>query len=399
MRLTAGILAVVCACFAGVPRIAAQEFPTDAGPSPSPRIVEEAPTIQGAPPNHGLYGQIEYLLWWLREGRVPPLLTTSTPASAGVLGRPDTQILYGDDRLQTRHGDRFNGTRFTLGYQFGDCPTLGVEATAFFLERDSTHFKATSGGDAVLAIPFINALDGHETSEIIAGTGPLGPRTGEFVGYSRVELFGQEVNAAVSLHHDASTRLDLLLGARFLQMRDRLDLTSTGRLLPAQTTLVGLTDHFRVGDQFYGGQAGLRSEWCWGHCSLGVTGELAPGATVALVRAFGDRIFQTPDARLTSPFGLLVQPSNSGSATHTNFDFVYQLTVNAGWRLCDRLRLFTGYTFLGWSSPLRAGDQIDRVVNLALTANPPHGPDRPALPFRSETFWAQGWNAGVELSW
>jgi hypothetical protein len=399
MRLHAGILAIVCACFGGAPRVAAQDFRSDAGPSPYPRVIEDEQPVQGRPLDHGLYGQIEYVLWWLREGRVPPLLTTSAPASAGVLGRADTQILYGDDRLETRHGDRFNGTRFTLGYRFGDCQALGVEASAFFLERDSTHFKATSDGGMVLAIPFINALDGRETSDIIAGTGPLGPRTGQFVGYSRVELFGQEINAVVSLHCDPSTRLDLLLGARFLQMRDRVDLTATGRLLPAQTTLFGLTDHFRVGDQFYGGQAGLRGEWCWGRCSLAVTGEVAPGATVALVRAFGDRLFQTPAERLSSPFGLFVQPSNSGSVTHTDFDFVYQLTVNAGWRLCDHVRLFTGYTFLGWTSPLRAGDQIDRVVNLALTANPPHGPDRPALPFRSDTFWAQGWNAGVELSW
>src|SRR5690349_18473115 len=37
----------------------------------------------------------EYVLWWLRSGRLPPLVTTSSPASAGVLGRPDTVILFG----------------------------------------------------------------------------------------------------------------------------------------------------------------------------------------------------------------------------------------------------------------------------------------------------------------
>src|SRR5579871_2601424 len=33
-----------------------------------------------------LYGGGEYLQWWLREARVPPLLTTSSAADAGVIG-------------------------------------------------------------------------------------------------------------------------------------------------------------------------------------------------------------------------------------------------------------------------------------------------------------------------
>ena len=42
----------------------------------------------------------EALLWWTRGGQTPPLLTTSpgsTPqAQAGVLGQPNTTILFGD---------------------------------------------------------------------------------------------------------------------------------------------------------------------------------------------------------------------------------------------------------------------------------------------------------------
>ena len=46
---------------------------------------------------------VAYVLWWLREGRLPPTLTTSSPSSHGLLGQPDTRILYGGDRLETRH--------------------------------------------------------------------------------------------------------------------------------------------------------------------------------------------------------------------------------------------------------------------------------------------------------
>jgi hypothetical protein len=342
---------------------------------------------------------VEYLLWWLREGRVPPLLTTSSAASAGVLGRPDTRVLYGDTRLETRHGDRFNGTRVGLGYWLDEGRTFGVEGSAFFLERDSTYFKAVSDGSQVLARPYVNALDGSQTSEIIASSGPPAPRNGGFVGYSRVELFGEEMNVkAVVLAGDAG-RVELLAGAHFLQMRDRVDLTATGHPLADPSTLLGLTDHFRVEDRFWGGQVGLRGELTRGPWHVTLTGEVSPGVTDATLRAFGDRTFQTPAVKVVTPYGLAVGPSNAGRFSHTEFDVVTQVVVNAGYQLTRRVCVFTGYTFLYWANPLRAGDQIDLVVNPSLTTSSPHGPSRPALPFRTDAFWAQGWNVGLQFTW
>jgi hypothetical protein len=346
-----------------------------------------------------LHVDVEYILWWLREGRVPALLTTSSPASAGILGRPDTRVLYGDDRLETRHGDRFNGVRISLDYWLNECETLGIEGSAFFLERDSTHFKAVSDGSTVLARPFVNALDGGQASEVIAGPSGFGDRNGQFVGYSRIELFAEEVNFKTPLLTGDAGRLELLAGAHFLQMRDRTDLTATGHPLSQPSTLLGLTDHFRVEDRFWGGQAGLRGDLACGRWRLRVTGETALGATDATVRAFGDRIFQTPAAKLVIPYGLAVQPSNSGRFEHTEFAAVTQVGVSLGYRVCDRLTVFLGYTFLYWDAPLRAGDQIDLQVNPALITGTPHGPAHPAIPFRSDALWAQGCNLGVELNW
>ncbi len=126
----------------------------------------------------------DYVLWWLREGRLPaPTLTTSSQASQGLLDKADTRVLYGDDRLRTRHGDECNGVRFTLAYWFDDARTVGVEGNAFFLERDSTHYKATSDGSDLLARPYVNP-DGSPASYVVAGDAPDGLRSGGFVGYS-----------------------------------------------------------------------------------------------------------------------------------------------------------------------------------------------------------------------
>src|SRR5262249_49086607 len=159
-------------------------------------VVMEDPAPPACPCGHwSVTG--EYLLWFLREGRVPPLLTTSSFSSGGRLGQPDTQVLYGDDRLQTRHDDRFIGTPVRLGWTNTD-QAFGVEGPAFFLERDPTHFAAVSGGTTLLARPYFSP-NGTATSEVIAGPTVLGLANGGFVGYSRIEFFGEEANTVVPL--------------------------------------------------------------------------------------------------------------------------------------------------------------------------------------------------------
>jgi hypothetical protein len=346
-----------------------------------------------------LYGSVEYLYWWLREGHIPPLLTTSSFASGGLLGQADTRVLYGDDRLETRHGDRFIGARPQLGWWLDDAHSLAVEGSAFFLERDSTYFKAVSDGSTLLARPYISALDGSPASEIIAGPNPAGLRNGGFNGYSRIEFFGEEANLIGNVLEGAADRLDVVAGARFLQLRDRLDLTATGRLLPDQTTLYGLTDHFRVANAFYGGQVGLRSHHQWGHWDLDFRGTAALGGNVETIRTFGDRTTQTPLQREVLPYGLAVLPSNAGRFQRTAVDALYEFGVNVGYRLGEHVRIFCGYTFLLWDSPLRAGDQVDLYFNPNQLAGAAGGPARPAIPWRDDLFWAQGLSVGLEFRW
>jgi hypothetical protein len=369
-------------------------------PQPSVGTVEMGSAIPQGPgepatgPMEGRwYGRVEYVLWWLREGRLPPTLTTGSAVSQGVLGQDSTRVLYGGDRLETRHGDRFNGIRFALGWWLDPDHSLAVEGGGFFLERDSTYFKAVSSGDTLLARPYINGLTGAPASEVIAGPGPQGTLAGGFNGYSRVELFGEEINLVAPLLEDGAFRLDVLAGARFLQMRDRTDLTSAGRLLPDRATLFGLTDHLRTDDHFYGGQAGLRAEVRRGRWSLDMRSTVALGGTEQIVRAFGDRTFQTPLVKVVLPYGLAVQPGNTGTFHDADCDVVYEVGINAAYQLTRYVRVLAGYTFLGWASPIRSGDQIDLVVN------PRQAPGRPAIPFREDFFWAQGVNAGIDVRW
>src|SRR4249920_3466906 len=54
-------------------------------------------TTESAPPPL-LWVRGEYLLWWLKDQALPPLVTTSaTQTSAGRPGFADTSVLYGGD--------------------------------------------------------------------------------------------------------------------------------------------------------------------------------------------------------------------------------------------------------------------------------------------------------------
>jgi hypothetical protein len=301
-------------------------------------------------------------------------------------------VIYGDGRLRTRHDDRFVGGRITLGWSACD-QAWGLEGRAFFLERDSTHFKVVSDGTTLLARPFFNAANGSTASEIIAGPTADGLRDGGFVGYSRVELFGQEANGTLLLGQSDNLRCDLILGVRFLQMRDRLDLTAAGHLLPERAILYGLDDHFRAHTAFYGGQVGLKSQYTWNRWFIDLRGTAALGGDDVLVRAYGDRIYHTPRERIASLYGLAVQPSNTGSHSHAEVDFATEAAINVGYRLTSHVGLFAGYTFLYWNNPVRAGDQVDLLLN------PNQAGPHPSIPFRSDHFWAQGFNVGLELGW
>ncbi|MBY0522339.1 MAG: BBP7 family outer membrane beta-barrel protein [Gemmataceae bacterium] len=366
-----------------------------------PAVVEPASEVLNAesqPPCQRLSAEVEYVMWWLRQGRVPTILTTSSFASGGRLDQPDTRVVYGDQRLETRHNDRFIGTRFGVGYWFDPEQTIGIEGRAVFLERDSTWFRATSDGSQLLARPYFNP-DGSAGSEIVAGPTPAGIRSGGFNGYSRIELFDQEANLMFGLTSSASFRLDLLAGVRFLQMRDRTDLTTAGKLLPDQAVVYGQSDHYRVHDLFYGGQLGLRGEYGGERWFVNFRGEAALGGNDQQVRTFGQRVYHTPAERMVTPVGLSVLPSNTGTFTRTELNGIYELNFNVGRRIGTHWRAFVGYTLLMWDSPIRSGDQVDLVVNTSQLNGPLAGPARPGIPFKEDFFWAQGYNVGLEFAW
>ena len=112
------------------------------------------------------------------------------------------------------------------------------------LERDSSNLTYRQNAFNLLARPYVNAATGQQRAVIIAGNDPaLGELNGSINVYSRIEFFNEDVNVAVRLRRGEFAHLNLLAGARFLQMRERLDITATSTVRPAEAVLLGQADH------------------------------------------------------------------------------------------------------------------------------------------------------------
>jgi hypothetical protein len=345
--------------------------------------------------------QGEYLIWWLRRDRVPPLLTTSPAASQGIIGMPGTTEIFpgGDDKLHSRH-ERFVGARFTADYWFDDDHSWGIEARGFFMERDSSNFTIKQAPPGMLlARPFTNALTGGQGSEIIAGPSPgIGDLTGGFNAYSRIEIFGEDLCAVALLAQGDGWRVDGFAGAAFLQMRDRVDITAASYILPTKSTLLADSDHFWTFNKFFGGQVGISGSYTLGAWSLTARASVAIGGNDQEINTKAERTFQTPTVNIVTANGLYVLPTNSGRFEQWDFDMVSEFSLTLGHDVTNWLRATVGYNFLYWLNPVRAGDQID-AVNPTQIAGPLVGPARPVIPFKEDFFWAQGVKFGLEVRW
>jgi hypothetical protein len=351
----------------------------------------------------------DYLLWAVRESRLPPLVSTGPASSGGVLGRPGTATLFGGSGADL---GPFSGGRFTAGVWTNDEHDVGFEGSYFGLPQRSTGFSAVSAGGAVLALPFVNAVTGREDAVVVAGPG----RTSGGVNvYTSTQLQGVEANVVCDLTEECHYRVELLAGFRYLELADNLN--STADFAVAPTAAVGAGDQLTVVDEFdtrnhfYGGQVGARAEYHWGAFLVSAALTVGLGDNVEKVVVGGSTTVVPPHARVgrgpaghVTFGGVLTQPSNIGEYNADQFAAILEQAVSVGYQINGHVRLFVGYDILFWSDVVRSGSQIDRAINPGMVravfpAGRTSGPDQPTFSFHETGFWAQGGTFGVEFNY
>ena len=362
----------------------------------------------------------EYLMWWTPAAQIPALATTSlAPASSlgvggvlgfGFLGDPATRSLLGPGTL----GGTFrNGLRLRAGYWFDDCGTCGIDGSFFFLGRQSNSSPFGSNQFPVITRPFFAPNLNQEFGETVAFPGFS---AGSLRVNNSSSLWGTDVNLRHALAKTCEFRAEWFVGYRVLSLSESLsvsenvlalsnNLNDLGGMDPPGTR-IAVQDRFATRNWFNGGQVGLAAERNWGRVSLDVRGSVALGNTHQELTISGSQVKLLPGAVTPTVFngGLLAAGPNLGRFSRDRFGVVPEVSLNLGYWLTQNLKVYGGYNFLYWSSVIRPGDQIDRVVDLTFVPNPPvgvafSGQNRPQPLLRQTDFWAQGIQFGLEGRW
>lgn len=346
----------------------------------------------------------EYLLWKTRGSNLPPLITV-TPASTGfsaVIGQPGTMIVFGGDRLDQGN---FPGGRLTAGFWLNKGKTVGAEVSYFFLAKNTLRFQVASNGSPdsqTIGRPFLSLQNTEQSIPVVyptVGLNAIPPFT--ISGTSTATFFnrlqGAEGNLLFRLSAIDCCRLVLLTGFRYLDLREGLTIIDTSQDSRG-TRYYTDTDQFNTHNRFYGGEAGLRSTFSKGRFNLELSGTVALGSNRQSVDINGQTT-DTLNIGSNGPGGILALVTNIGSYSRNKFAFVPEVKARVGYDVTRNLRPFVGYDFLYWNQTVRPGEQIDRVVNVALRPPPLPTllPARPAFTFNSSRFWTHGLTTGVLL--
>lgn len=362
-----------------------------------------------------VWGNAEYLLWWVKGSPLPPLLTTG-PGNVlgpnglpGTIGQPGTQVLLGGENIEF---GPFSGGRFGLGVWFTNCQSIGLEGNFLFLgeyQIDRTYAASGLPGSTPLSIPFQNPVAGAQDSTSVAL--PQGPNP--FSGAAELNLdfrlHSADMNFVFGSWQGEGVRVEALVGARYFGTVERLNFRTSSSFVPPLAPDVFLTfDRFHTTNDFVGGQIGLRGEVRRGNLVVKTGGKLAVGNMHQITTIYGGLAtndFTNLTAIQTFPGGYLALPTNIGKHNRNRISLLPEFNLNLGWQVTHHINVNLGYTFLYVTNVARVGDQIDPVINpsqgTAFIVDPNArlvGPARPQFPGRDSDFFAHGLNIGLELS-
>ena len=341
--------------------------------------------------------ELDALIWWTRGMDVPPLATTGSTTGRGVLGAPDTQVLYGDEALLD---DSLFGGRFRIGSWLNTCQTAGFEVSYLRLEEGGDGFSASNADYAVLARPIFNTSTSAQDALNIALPG-LTSGSLQIDAESQFDALDATLLLNISQHRGG--RCDFVIGYRRLELADSLTASQSTLSLagPTSGTAFNATDRFSTRNTFNGGLFGMRFKnqlnCCWSlESSIGV----ALGGVERRASVGGSTTAtSTGNVVTTTAGGLLAQPTNIGDYSENDFSASYEVGVKLKRRLTERCDLTVGYTYLAWNDVYRVGDQINTNVNpTQLGGGTLVGSATPNFPGDSSSYWAQGINLGLEAT-
>jgi hypothetical protein len=349
--------------------------------------------------------RMDYLLGWVRQapGNLP-LVTSGDPKNKipGAIGQPGTTVLFGNAGIGFRLA---SGGRFVLGAWIDSANVFGIEGGGYVLERRANNFiqPFDDKSKLVVAIPFVNQTSdpAAEAAHLVANPKKI---AGDVLIASSMQRWGAELNGIYCFWRRPGFELSVLTGLRYEDLQESMRILqhSLGAATKSETSF---DDQFKTGNQFFGGQVGLRLHWQHDTWVFDVTSKVAVGSTHQVVEIMGDSSqFGSKALPVGSfPSGLFAQSSNIGRSTANPIVAIPSLEGKIGYQVTPGFRVFTGYDILYWNQVVRPGDQIDRNINLSqspvlgATNGVLSGAAQPSSLFQRRGFWAQNVSIGMEF--
>jgi hypothetical protein len=243
----------------------------------------------------------------------------------------------------------FPGLKLDVGGWLGPAEKWGLEGSGFFLGRQSNTLGVAAG-----SVPFV--------------------ATGGASAFQDSQLWGADFNVLYNLYRDSRFYTYLLGGFRYLGLQEDLKAYAAGTVvIPTTGEVEAGTANARLMAQnnFYGGQIGARAGWHFERWFVDITGKIALGVTNEGL---------TSSATVIGADGAAAAFQSRQSKGE--FAALPEVNLRVGYDITRNIHAFVGYDFLYISSVARPGNQ----------------PSFGLSSINSSSFWAQGLNFGVEVS-
>lgn len=359
------------------------------------------------------YGSFEYLVFKIRNGPAPPLVSIISPQAANTAiqtgNLPPNSVINIANQFGTDPGT-FSGIKAMAGLWLDECATWGVEVGYNQLFRQSDQFSIASGGIPVIGRPYFDVAALQPA--FLRYTDPNGLQRGYIRTDAPSQLVGGDINVRYNGLAIFADRTEYLLGFRYMNLREAVGIQSGVSFFaptpfaPVLTQAIDSTELFRAKNDFYGAQIGSESHFYYGKWSFDVGGKLAMGTVRQDVQISGASIVTTPGQPtqyIPNESALYVQRSNAGQYDRYIFGVLPEFFLRAGYQVTSRVRATVGYDLIGLSNVIRAGSAIDGNVNPNLTPfivrNQPSDWVRPIFGFQGSDFWAQGLTLGLTVNY
>lgn len=351
----------------------------------------EKPSIQR------FWASVEYVATWTKDQPAPgfPLLTVGniTVPGSGALGNPATRELYhpGDTGFGITHG-----VQARIGAWLDDNRKWGVEAEGFWSprRRKNTEVVVSPAGNLMVGFPLFDPLANRESFNAFTFPGATVENN-----YKREQaLWSAGLRGVYDFHRGARWDLAASAGFKTVTLEDeyavRYGITTPG------TSLFGV-DRIETANKFYGAEFGLRALYHAGRFHAEIAPRLALGANLQDLDIHAAQYLVVGGVTVLAAQGVLfaLPGSNIGGHQRTRFGLIPGVDLKAGVDITKRLEFNAGLAFSYWQSVIRASDQLDRRLNITMTAFSPArvGPRVPAVLYDTTDFWSLGLTAGFKV--